>query len=403
MSIAINAKVSEQTDKQVKAVPHPLWMAVIGLALAVSGLIVSEFLPVSLLTPLAKDLHVTEGVAGQAISVTAIIAMVSSLLIAVITRRINRRWVLLAFCLLQIASNILVAYAPNFALLIVGRVLLGIGLGGFWSMAPATALRLVPVNLVPKALSIIFGAVSVATVVAAPLGSYLGTHFGWRNVFLLTAVIGSVAFIWQLLTLPSMPTGKAGKIRDLFQVLKRPTMKAGMLATMFSFIAYATFFTYLRPFLEMVTHVNEDNLSAVLLGFGIANLIGSSISGYLLKWNIYRSLALAPFLMALMAIGLVIFGRQTWIAAILVSVWGMALGIMQVGWTAWLTRTVPDEAESAGGIQIAVIQLAITAGAALGGLLFDQTSALGVFVSSGLFALVAALIANLAFRKISNK
>lgn len=352
---------------------------------------------------MAKDLRITEGIAGQAISVTAIVAMVSSLLIAVITQRMNRRLVLLAFCVLQIISNLLVANAPDFALLLTGRVLLGIGLGGFWSMAAATALRLVPANRVSKALSIIFSAVSVATVLAAPLGSYLGTHLGWRSVFLIAAAIGGIAFIWQLATLPSMPTDKARKISDLFRVLKRPNIKAGMLATMFAFIAYATFFTYLRPFLETVTRVNENTLSTILLGFGIANLLGSTFSRYLLEWNLLRSLALMPFMMAVMVTGLVTFGNITVVAAVLVSLWAMALGVIQVGWTAWLTKTIPDEAESGGGIQIAVIQLAITAGAAFGGILYDYTGAKGVFTSSGIFALIAALVVLLAFRRSSNR
>lgn len=163
----------------------PAWNAVFALSLGVAGLITSEFLPVSLLTPMVKDLHISEGVAGQAISITAVVAMLASLLITTVTKGIDRRWVLLAFSLLQIISNILVAYAPSFLVLTIGRILLGIAIGGFWTMAPAVAMRLVPEKLVPKALSIVYGAVSVATVVAAPLGSYLGAHLGWQNVFLL--------------------------------------------------------------------------------------------------------------------------------------------------------------------------------------------------------------------------
>jgi predicted MFS family arabinose efflux permease len=375
----------------------PAWNAVFAVALGVSGLITSEFLPVSLLTPMAKDLGITEGVAGQAISVTAIVAMFASLLIAVMTQRLNRRWVLLAFCLLQIISNLLVAYAPSFALLLMARVLLGIGLGGFWGMSAATAMRLVPESLVPKALSIIFGAVSVATVVAAPLGSYLGAHIGWRNVFLMAAAIGTVALVWQSVTLPSMPADKPAKISTLLHVLKRPYIKAGMLATLFVFIGYATFFTYLRPFLETVTGADANTLSSILLGFGIANLIGTTLARYLLEWNLSRSLTLAPLFMGIIVGALVAVGHLTVTTSTLVALWGMAFGVVQVGWTAWLTRTIPDEAESGGGIQIAVIQLAITAGAAMGGLSFDLTGAKGVFIVSSIFTLIAVLVAMFAF------
>src|SRR5689334_5715162 len=116
----------KQHNTTVEFRTKPVWNAVLSLALAVSGLIISEFLPVSLLTPMASALKVTEGIAGQAISVTAIVAMLSSLLIAVVTQRMDRRQVLIALGLLQIISNLLVAFAPNFAVLLTGRVLLGI-------------------------------------------------------------------------------------------------------------------------------------------------------------------------------------------------------------------------------------------------------------------------------------
>ena len=129
------------------------------LALGAAGLITSEFLPVSLLTPLAHDLDITEGVAGQAISITAVVAMVASLLIAVATKGLDRRWVLLAFSVLQVLSNALVAFAPNFLVLTIGRMLLGLAIGGFWAMSAAVTMRLVPAKDVPKALYTIFGAV----------------------------------------------------------------------------------------------------------------------------------------------------------------------------------------------------------------------------------------------------
>ena len=388
-----------EQENHIKGNSQPLWSAVFAVALAVAGLITSEFLPVSLLTPMAKDLKITEGVAGQAISVTALVAMFASLLAPSVTKQANRRWVLLAFGLLQIVSNLFVVYAPNFAVLLAGRVLLGIGIGGFWSMAPAIATRLVSEKLVAKALSIIFGAVSVATVVAAPMGSYFGAHIGWRNVFLMAAALGIVAFIGQAITLPSMPTGKPAKLKTLLHVLKRPYIKVGMLATMFVFIGYATFFTYLRPFLEIVTGVNANTLSTMLLGFGIANLLGTTLGRYPLEWNIYRTLSIAPLLMGIIVAGLVVSGQFTMVASILIGLWGMVFGVVQVGWIAWLTRTVPDELESGGGIQVAVIQLGITAGAAIGGFVFDLTNTKGVFISSCIFTLIAALVAMLAFRK----
>ncbi|RYG11594.1 MAG: MFS transporter, partial [Chitinophagaceae bacterium] len=272
------------------------------------------------------------------------------------------------------------------------RVLLGIGLGGFWGMLAATAMRLVSEKEVAKALSIIYIAVSLATVVAAPMGSFLGNLFGWRNVFLIAAALGIIALIWQAVTLPKMPVDKVTPLKTVLKVLQRPSVKSGMLATLFSFMAYATLFTYLRPFLEQITGVDANVLSIILLGFGLTNLVGATVARYLLAWNLYRSLALMPLLMGISAVGLVLFGNLSIIASILIGLWGMALGVVQLGWTAWLTKTVPDEAESAGGIQIAVIQLAIMVGAASGGLVFDSLGAKGVFIFSGIVAFIATAI-----------
>jgi predicted MFS family arabinose efflux permease len=378
---------------------EPAWSAVYGLALGVAGLITSEFLPVSLLTPMAHDLRVSEGVAGQAISITALVAMVASLLLAVVTQRLDRRWVLLAFSGLQILSNVLVAVAPNFWVLTIGRVLLGLAIGGFWAMSAAIAMRLVPAKVVPKALSIVFGAVSVATVVAAPLGSYFGGLLGWRNMFLLAGGLGALSCVWQAVTLPALPPEKSVSIGAMLHLLKRPRVGVGMLATMFIFMGYASFFTYLRPFLETVTGASVNILSTMLLGFGLANLAGTVLARYPLARNLKLTLILLPLAMGVSVGGLVVFGRVPAVAAVLVALWGLLFGGVQVGWPTWLTRTLPDEAEVGGGLQIAAIQLANTTGAALGGLFFDLTGPIGVFSSSSAITLLAALVAMWAFRK----
>jgi len=388
-----------QLTRTPNLAPKPAWNAVFALALGVAGLITSEFLPVSLLTPMAHDLRVTEGVAGQAISITAVVAMVASLLIAVLTKGLDRRWVLLSFSVLQVLSNVLVALAPTFLVLTIGRLLLGVAIGGFWAMSAAVAMRLVPQKDVPKALSTIFGAVSIATVVAAPLGSYLGGLLGWRLVFGLAAGLGALAFGWQALTLPGMAPEQPTSLRTLLHVLQRPNVAPGMLATLFVFMGYATFFTYLRPFLEAVTGVNVNTLSTILLGFGLANLAGTVLARHLLARSLALTLTLMPLLMGVVVAGLVLFGHQPVVASALVAFWGMAFGGVQVGWPTWLTRTLPNDAESGGGLQVATTQLAITIGAALGGVFFDLTGVVGVFITSSVLTLIAALVALLAFRK----
>lgn len=370
----------------------PAWRAVYALALGVFGLIVAEFLPASLLTPMAASLGVSEGMAGQAVTATALVALVTGLLITPATKNIDRRWVLMFFSLLQIISSMMVAFAPSLAFLLLGRLLLGIAIGGFWSMSTATAMRLVPAAFVPKALAIIFSAVSVATVVAAPLGSYLGGMIGWRNVFIICALPSLVALFWQLWVLPSMRPESAGSFATLFKVLRRPGMLGGMLATILIFSGHFAFFTYLRPFLETVALASVEGVSLILLGFGLANFVGTSIAGYLLARSLRMTLALVPLAMSILALMMVTFGHLALLDGLMVAMWGFAFGLVPVGWSTWLATTVPDEAESAGGLLVASIQLAISAGAAGGGAVFDITGASGVFTGSGLLLLSAMVI-----------
>ncbi|OZP94387.1 MFS transporter [Klebsiella pneumoniae] len=368
----------------------PAWRAVYALALGVFGLIVAEFLPASLLTPMASSLGVSEGMAGQAVTATALVALVTGLLIATATRNIDRRWVLMFFSVLQIVSSLMVAFADSLAFLLLGRLLLGIAIGGFWAMSTATAMRLVPAAHVPKALAIIFSAVSVATVVAAPLGSYLGELIGWRNVFILCAIPSLLALLWQLWVLPSMRPESVGTFSTLFRVLRRPGMLGGMLATILIFSGHFAFFTYLRPFLETVAQASIEGVSLILLGFGVANFIGTSVASYLLSRSLRLTLALVPLM--------VTFGHLTVLAGLLVALWGFAFGLVPVAWSTWLATTVPDEAESAGGLLVASIQLAISAGAAGGGAVFDLHGASGVFTGSGLLLLSAMVIVFAAVR-----
>jgi len=283
-----------------------------------------------------------------------------------------------------------VAAAPDYAVLLIGRLLLGVSLGGFWSMAAAVSMRLVHKSLIPKALSVIFGGVSVAMAVATPLGTWLGDAIGWRGVFLITAALGIITFVWQYRVFPSMKPAGQTRLSTLFGLLKRPQIRLAMAGMVGVFGGHFAFFTYLRPLLENVAHFSVSGISAILLGFGIANILGTAASGMMLRRSLKGTLLFMPLIMALMAAILVRFGESQPVTAILVTLWGFVFGAVPVAWTTWLTHAVPDETESGGGLQVASIQLAITAGATLGGVLLDAHGTLGTVTGSGIILLLAA-------------
>lgn len=371
---------------------RPNWSAVFAVAFCVACLITVEFLPVSLLTPMAQDLGISEGLAGQSVTTTAFVAMFASLFITSMIRSTDRRYVVILFSVLLTVSCLLVSFANSFALLLVGRACLGLALGGFWAMSASLTMRLVPMRVVPKALSVIFGAVSIALVIAAPLGSFLGGVTGWRNVFNAAAVMGVLCTLWVLKVLPSLPGEAPHQQQNMFGLLKRPGVMAGMCAIFMAFAGQFAFFTYIRPVYMTLAGFDVDGLTLVLLSFGIASFIGTSLSSMILKHSVKMALTVAPLLLAICATTLVLWGESQVIASAVAVIWGFAFALIPVGWSTWITRSLSDQAEKAGSIQVAVIQLANTCGAAVGGVALDHLGLLSPLVISGALMLLTGLL-----------
>jgi predicted MFS family arabinose efflux permease len=363
------------------------WSAVLALTLCVSTLIASEFMPVSLLTPIARDLDLTEGTAGQAIAVSGLFAVLTSLVIGRISAGVDRRHLLMGLTALMAVSGAVVATAPDFLLLMIGRAMIGVVIGGFWSMSAATVMRLVPSRDLPRAMALLNGGNALATTVAAPLGSFLGQSIGWRGAFFVVVPLAGVTFAWKYVSLPNLPAPPVRAGEGVFGILAKPKVAIGMLATALLFMGQFAAFTYFRPFLEQATRVDVPTLSLMLLGLGGAGLVGNALIGRLIARSLGMTLLVMPVMLAAIALGLVRWGAMPLATGGLLIAWGCFATAAPVAWWAWLARTLPDNAEAGGGLMVAVIQLAITLGSATSGLLFDHVG----YQAS--FSLAASLLA----------
>ncbi len=375
------------------------WSGVFAMSLCVFALIASEFMPVSLLTPIAAALQVTEGMAGQGIAISGAFAVLTSLSISALAAGLNRKILLLGLTALMAVSGAVVALAPNYQTYMVGRALLGVVIGGFWSMSAATAMRLVPAAQVPRALAIFNGGNALATVIAAPLGSYLGSVMGWRGAFFCLVPVATIALVWQWISLPAMKAReRVPGSANVFRVLGSRRVALGMAACGAFFMGQFALFTYLRPFLETVAHVNVSTLSLILLVIGVAGFVGTALIGSVLKRGLYGTLITIPILMAIVAVTLIPFGSSVKGVAVLLGLWGLLATSAPVGWWSWIAEAMPHNAEAGGGLMVAVIQLAIALGSTAGGLLFDSTGYRSTFAASAAVLLFAAFLAFLTSR-----
>lgn len=264
-------------------------------------------------------------------------------------------------------------------------------------MSAGTAMKLVPSESVPKAVAILNGGAALSSTIVAPLGSYLGSIIGWRGAFFCVVPIAAISFIWQWFSVPKLPILPIQKSRsqivNVLKLMTNPVVALGMISTMLLFIGQFSLFTYLRRLLETVTKVNIEVLSLILLTMGISGLLGTFLIGYLINNRMYSLLILMPFLMTLTVILLILFGSSLIIVFILITIWGFLSTAAPTAWWIWLSKILPDEAETGGGLMVAIMQLAITMGAGIGGIIFDRSGYSNTFVFSTLILIAAAITA----------
>jgi predicted MFS family arabinose efflux permease len=183
----MSTRGGDPAGSEAERMPLERRLAVAAVAVGTFSVVTAEQLPVGLLTSVGGDLGVSEGTAGLMATVPGLVASATAPILPVLIGRLDRRIVLLGLVTLMVVANILSATAPNFAVLIVSRFLVGISIGGFWSLAAGLAVRMVPERYVPRATAIAFGGATAANVLGVPAGTLIGGLTDWRIAFVAWA------------------------------------------------------------------------------------------------------------------------------------------------------------------------------------------------------------------------
>ncbi|MGE7472080.1 MFS transporter [Bosea sp. NPDC003192] len=392
MSDSLSATADAELIDIVPKERTAAWPAVFALSMGVFALVSAEFLPASVLTSIAADLSISVGAAGQTVTVTSLVGVAAAIFTPILTSRFDRRLVLWSLLALLAVSSLVTALANGFGMLLAARFLLGLALGGFWSMAPALTLRLVPAQSVPRALALISAGVSAAFIGGGPLGAYLDSLIGWRMVFGLSAALAGVALLALLATMPSLPPQAAPRLGTLGILFARPSIRLMLISVLVIISGQFTGFTYIRPFLEHAPQLGVAAITVVLLGYGLGNVVGNFAGGAVAGRGV--KLAIVSFALAIGILGLVMlqFGASAIVAGVAVALWGFAFGFAPVGFQTWMVRVAADHAESASGLVTAAFLVAIASGAVLGGLLVNHVGGLGPIGYMAVATLAGALL-----------
>lgn len=370
----------------------PAWLAVASLAISTFASVTTEFLPVGLLTGIAASLHVSEGAAGLMVTMPGLVAAFTGPALIVAAGRLDRRILLLVLSAILVASNLLAAFAPNLATMLVARVLLGFVVGGFWTFAPGATGHLVPPALQPRAVSYVLAGISVATIAGVPAGAMLGELAGWRAAFGASAVVAFAVMLLQLRVLPSMPAARAIRPRELLAPLAAPRARAVLVVALFLVTGHFVAYTYLRPILQQVFGLGPAGITALLLVYGVAGFAGTFIGGRLVTRSV-RATALAAATLICLALLLSTLGTGGPVAGTLAVVaWGVAFGLVPVSMTTWMLQASPDAPEASQALLVTFFQTSIATGAFAGGLVVDRFGIAGALLLGGVSSLLAALL-----------
>ena len=361
------ARKSARPEHNSGPISWVLVLAVLGAAMVTAEILTGSMMPL-----MATGLNTSEGMIGQAVTASALVAIITSLSIGTIAGARDRRKILITLTGFLVVSNLGVALAPNVWVMLAARLILGAAIGIIWGLLPSVVLRLASRERFAHTFARVVLGVSGAGVIVAPLSAWIGAVVSWRVVYLGAAVIALVALALLVVSFPALPTTPGVMDRNLRGTLRLPGLVTGMAGIMLMFGGAQAFLGYQVPFLEGVTGLGTMGVSITLLLTGITGVIGTLIASRLIGISLYGVLVATTGLMAIL-LGLLVYAGHAAIPAIaLMMLWVGGRAVIGVGANAWIAHTFHENLEGAGGILVAVIQGSMMIGAILGGVLIDN-------------------------------
>jgi predicted MFS family arabinose efflux permease len=369
------------------------WLAALSLGATAFIMVTIELLPIGLLPTIAADIDVTHGAAGLLVTMSGVMAAVGAPTISVLAGRTDRKVVLMALSVQLAVSSLLAAAATSFSVLLVARFLLGLAIGGFWTMGISLGPRLLPEPTGTRGATLVFAGVALGTIAGLPVGTILGGLIGWRWAFGAAAVVSVLLVLLQAFFVPSLPVQHAVRWHELLAIWRIPQARLGLLMAFALFFGQFFAYTYIAPFLGQVSRLSDTAIGAVLLLMGVTGFFGNLLGGRTASRDVRRDVGGAALLIAVPVLLLVLAGSSPVAATILVGVWGVGLGALPIGLQTWTSRAAPAVPEASAVVFVSMVQLAIASGSVSGGLIVDHLGVVSAMLIGGLLVAMAVPIA----------
>lgn len=379
--------------QQEEAGALKLWAPVAGLTLSAFIFNTSEFIPIGLLSDIARDFQITESQAGTIITVYAWIVTVLSLPLMLLASKVEFKKLLLGILGLFVVSHFLSAVAPSFITLMLSRAGVAFSHSIFWSIASPLAVRIAPQGKRATALSLVVTGTAVAMIAGLPLGRMVGLYMGWRATFFSIGLVALAVAIFLLFIFPRVPANTQGSsVANLPGILKNPALIGVYVLTALIFTANFTGYSYIEPFMAQVAHMPESEITFSLTLFGVAGILASIFFSRCYEQHPKFFFATGTFGVGIFLALMELSSAHIWSAMLLCVFWGITFTIFGLVFQAVVIRLEPQSTPIAMSIYSGIANVGIGSGALVGGWVCSIPAIEWIGYAGAVFAFLGGII-----------
>jgi DHA1 family putative efflux transporter-like MFS transporter len=359
----------------------------------------SEYIIAGILDKIAGTLGITLGAAGQLITVFSLVYALCTPFIMAATVRWERRKLLVVALSVFAAANLLAFILPGYGLFFIARILMALAAGVVVVSAYSLAAKIAPKGKQASSIATVITGFTASLIIGVPLGRIVAASYDWKLVFAGIGVLGILAVLVIRFSIPTTEGDAPIPLRKQLAMLKNPRIATALAVSFFWLGGYSIAYTYISPYLLTLTGLNEKSLSIALFAFGLASLVGSKFGGYSTdKWGVSRTLVSGMALHGVILILLTLVASQPFAVFPLLLLWSLSAWSSGPAQQFNLVTLAPESSGVLISLNSSVMQLAMAAGAGIGGIVLNHVSLISITWIGGLGVIVAATIAFISFR-----